>query len=325
MAGTLSDNRGFALILTVLIISLTVALTLKFNKSMRSDLESAVSLRDGIATGCIAESGFNCAVAVLSEDASKNSYDSLNESWALSKTFSHNSSFMFEEGRFIVEILDLSGMIQINQLIDKDGNYSTGQKELLTRFLKSEQFGLDPEEVDDIVDAIKDWIDPDNEITGFGAEDSYYQAMEKPYSCGNAHFLCLEDLLYVRGITGGLYYGTEEKPGISYYMTVHGDGKININTADPLILKCLSEEIDREMVEKMVEYRRDEDMNLNDPTWYSSVSGMSSIIIDPELVTTMSTYFKVISLGIKDNMSKQISTIVKREGVTLKILSWKKE
>lgn len=325
MAGPLSNNRGFALILTVLITSLIVALTLKFNKSMRSELETAASLRDGIAMGCIAESGFNCAIAVLAEDAFKNNYDSLREAWAYSGTVSHNSSFMFEEGRFALEILDLSGRIQINQLVDKSGNYNPKQKEVLTRFLNSEQFGLDPEDVADLVDAIKDWIDPDNEITGFGAEDTYYQALERPYSCRNAPFLFLEDLFYVRGITRGLYYGTKEKPGISFYLAVQGDGKININTADPLVLRCLSDEIDHEMVEGMVEYRGDEDINLEDPKWYKNVSGMSHIIIDDDLVTTSSSYFKIISMGIKAHMSKQISGIVERKGGAVKILSWKKE
>ncbi|HOP46113.1 MAG TPA: type II secretion system protein GspK [Desulfobacteraceae bacterium] len=325
MAGLLKNKQGFALILTVMIISLIVALTLKFNKSMRSELGAAARLRDGIATGCIAESGFNCAIAVLSEDASKNDYDSLTEPWAYSSAVSHNSSLMFEDGRFELEILDLSGRIQINQLIDKSGNYNPEQKELLTRFLYNEQFDLESEEVDDLIDAIKDWIDPDNEITGFGAENSYYQALDKPYPCGNAPFLFLEDMLYVRGMTERLYYGTEEKPGVSYYLTVHGDGRININTADQLVLKCLSEEIDSEMVEGIVEYRMNEDMDINEPTWYNNVPGMRHIVINPEIITTLSTYFKISSLGIKDHVNKQITGIVKRNDRTVKILSWKKE
>lgn len=325
MAKPLRNKRGFALVLTILIISLIVALTLKFNKSMRFELGAASILRDGIATGCIAESGFNCAIAVLSEDASNNDYDSLREPWAYSSAVSHKSSFMFEEGRFVLEILDLSGKIQINQLIDKSGNYNPEQKELLERFFNTEQFGLDREEVDDLIDAIKDWIDPDNEITGFGAENSYYQALEKPYPCRNAPFLFLEDMLYVRGMTEKLYYGTEEKPGVSHYLTVHGDGKININTADPLVLKCLSEEIDDEMVEGIVEYRMDEEMDLNNPAWYNNVPGMSHIVVDPKVITISSIYFKISSLGIKNNVSKQIIGIVKRNDGTVKILSWKKE
>ena len=63
------DNKGMALIMTILIISLIVALTLQFNTSMRSNLQAAVNLRDGIKLGCIARSGVNGALAVLHEDA----------------------------------------------------------------------------------------------------------------------------------------------------------------------------------------------------------------------------------------------------------------
>ena len=55
----LKDNRGFALILTILIVSLVVVLTLQFNNSMWSDLYSSANLRDGIRLRFIARSGVN--------------------------------------------------------------------------------------------------------------------------------------------------------------------------------------------------------------------------------------------------------------------------
>ncbi|MBW1770943.1 MAG: hypothetical protein JRJ17_07275, partial [Deltaproteobacteria bacterium] len=48
MARFLQNNKGIALILTILIISLLVSLTLQFNRSMRSDVHAAANLRDGI-------------------------------------------------------------------------------------------------------------------------------------------------------------------------------------------------------------------------------------------------------------------------------------
>ena len=64
----LKDDGGFALVLTILIVSLIVTLTLQFNSSMRSDLCEADNLKVGIKLACIARSGFNYACAVLSED-----------------------------------------------------------------------------------------------------------------------------------------------------------------------------------------------------------------------------------------------------------------
>ena len=319
----LRDNRGMALILTILIISLIVALTLQFNTSMRSNLHAAWNLRDGIKLGCIARSGLNGALAVLYEDASSGDVDTLRETWAHLRIFSENSASLFDEGRFLVEIADHSGRIQINQLVDKEGNYNESQKGLLMRFLSSAEFDLDSEEVENTVDAIKDWIDPDSEPTRFGAEDTYYQALEKPFSCKNAPFEFLEELLLVRGITKELFYGSGERPGISRYLSPHGNGRININTADPLVLRALSDQIDQELAEDMVAYREDEDNDLSDLKWYRNVPGMSDVSIPDSLLTTSSTYFEITSEGFKGAMSKRIYGVVERKEETLKILSWK--
>ncbi len=325
MKGILRNNRGMALILTILIISLIVALTLQFNASMRSDLQATANLRDGVKIGYLAKSGFNYALGVLSVDSAEGDVDSLHDTWADSKALSENAASLFDEGRIEVKILDHSARIQVNGLVDQNGEYDIVQKGLLTRFLNSPAFGLSSEDVDNIVDAIKDWIDGNSDVTRFGAEDTYYQTLEKPYSCKNASFEFVEELLLVRGITKELFYGTEEKPGISNYLSTYGDGKINVNNADPLILRALSDDMDDGMVEEMVSYREDKESDLSNPAWYKTLPGMGNVNISDELLTTSSTYFEVTSEGLRDNMAKRISGIVKRTEGKLDTLSWKVE
>ncbi len=322
----LKDNRGFALILTILIVSLVVVLTLQFNNSMWSDLYSSANLRDGIRLRSIVRSGVNCALAVLSEDSSSSDSDSLQEPWANSKELSLNSVTMFENGYFQVEISDLSGKIQVNRLINEDGTYNEAQKKLLMRFLSSEQFQLDSEEVGNLIDAIKDWIDPDDDVTRFGAENGYYQSLESPYSCKNGPMESLSRMLLIKGVTKGLFYGNEHLPGISSYLTVYGDGKININTADPLVLRALADDLDSEMVSDMIEYRLDEGNDLKDPGWYRKIAGMADATIESELITTSSPYFEIEAAGISGAMNKRVAAIIKREGKKpIQILAWKVE
>lgn len=325
MKKLLKDNQGFALILTILVVSLIVVFTLQFNFSMRSDLYSATNLRDGISLAAITRSGFNCALAFLTDDAAATDFDALHEPWAYSKALSSHSASMFEQGQFELEIIDLTGKIQINQLVDKKGGFNKKQRDLLSRFLNSEPFDLDPERVDNLLDAIKDWIDPDHEVTRFGAENGYYQGLERPYRCKNGPLQLLEQLLLVRGMTRELFYGTKEKPGLSRYLTVNGDGKININTADPLVLKSLFPGIDEEAVESMLDYRLDKKNDLKDSGWYKKVHGMSHVTIDPGLVTTASNYFEIRSQGWEGEMKKTLTATVMRNKGALRILSWKIE
>jgi len=327
MRRVLKDNGGVALILTVLIISIIVAVTLEFNTAMRSELYAAVNLRDGIRLGCVARSGFDYALAVLFEDAldAERPFDSLREPWADSKALSDNSSSLFEEAAFEVQIRDLAGRIQINALVNQKGEYNALQKDLLTRLLTLEPFALEAEEVDNLVDAIKDWMDKDEEVTKFGAESAYYQTLEKPYLCRNAPLESLEELLLVRGMTRELFYGTGEKPGISRFLTIYGDGKVNINTADPVVLRSLSANLDQRGVEDMVSYREDEYNDISQPNWYKSVPGMSIEVAMDDLVTTTSHHFEIISEAFQDSMRKRVQGLVERKEGKIKIVSWKVE
>jgi len=325
MVTLLKESKGIALILTILMVGLIVVLTLQFNTSMRSNLFAAANLSDGIKLGCIARSGFNGACALLHEDRSSGNVDTLQELWAQSGVLSENAAILFDEGRVSVRIMDLSGRIQINQLVDQNGQYNDAQKGLLLRFLSSPEFGLDPEAAENIVDALKDWIDSDNEVTRFGAEDSYYQALEVPYPCKNAPVEFLEELQFVRGVTKELLYGSSEKPGILPYLSPYGDGRININTADPWVIRALSDQIEQDLVDAIIEYRLDEDNDLSDARWYKKVPGMSDVNIPESLLTTSSTYFQIISQGFREAMSKRIVGVVERQEETVKILSWKAE
>jgi len=320
----LKDNRGFALILTILIISLLMVLTLNFNNVMWAGLYSSANLRDGIRLGFVARSGIDCAMAVLSEDASSSSSDSLQETWAHSKEFSLNSATMFENGRFHVDISDLSGKIQINRLINDKGEFNDAQKKLITRFLNSEPFRLEPEAAGNLIDALKDWIDPDEDVTRFGAENGYYQSLQNPYTCKNGPIDSLSQIRLVKGMTRDLFFGIDNSPGISDSLSIYGDGKININTAGSLVLKSLSDDIDAEMVQDMMTYRLDENNDLTDPAWYRKVPGMGHVTIDPALIKTSSTHFKISSSGIEGNMNKQVTAVIERQDATsIQIVSWK--
>ncbi|MCC6900209.1 MAG: general secretion pathway protein GspK [Polyangiaceae bacterium] len=97
-----------------------------------------------------------------------------------------------------------------------------------------------------ICGAIIDWTDPDQEgyvcdphsgsAQQAGAEDSYYQLLKKPYPRKNAAFDSLEELRLVRGV-GEDFWATFVDPDPSRpekrVMTVWGQGKVNVNTANP--------------------------------------------------------------------------------------------
>lgn len=322
MKPILKNNRGVALIITILMIAIIVVLTLQFNSSMRHELYGAVSSRDNILLGYIAKSGYNLAITILKEDDPAG--DSFQDDWALLEEGSTLSEGLFDGGKFQVKITDLSGRIQINSLIKQDGTYNEDQKGIILRLLTSEPFELEAEDAEDLVDNIKDWIDPDDEPTRFGAEESFYQSLDSPYPCANSRLRSINEMLYIRGITRNLLYGTKDAPGLKEFLTVFGDpgGKININTADRNILMAISEEMDGDMADEIIAYRKDEDNDLTNPLWYKDALGTNEEIIKPAFISIKSSFFEILSTGVKDTAVKELKAVVKREGGDFATLSW---
>ncbi len=334
-ADVFRNTRGVALILTILIVSLIVALTLEFNRNMRTNVVSAGHIGHGLKALYAAKSGVSYGLAMLMADDKK--VDTLSEQWADVEYLagvSAGSQALLAGGYFELQIEDLSGKIQINKLAD---NHEL--EKIFEKFLALEEFGLEQEEVNTIRDSVMDWIDKADEEDDFirlsGAEDDYYMSLERPYHCKNGPLDSPEELLLVKGITPELFYGTEDRPGIAPHISVFGeDGKININTADPkfpkadpMVLMSLNEEMTKVMAEDMATYRIDADEDrLSDSKWYrEAVPG--DIEIPKGIITTKSSHFQVTSIGHFGDVTKSVKAVVKRDPdkQDFQILSWKIE
>ena len=316
------NNRGIALITVILIVGILVAVVIELNRSSRADIYDAANLSDGINLSYVAKSGFYGAAALLKN--SQNSYDTLRDDWSKADLLSVQSKTLFTDGYFIVTVEDEAGKIPLNKLVNgKD--YNPAIKEILIRLLGQPEFGLDERKASEIVDAIKDWIDTDEEVTGYGAESSYYASLDPPYEAKNAPLDCIEELLMVKGVTKEIFYGTKEKTGLAGYVTADSDGTININTAPKMVLRALSAAISVELADRMDEYRREEGNDLSNPQWYKQVPGMADVVISPGLITVRSNYFKIISTGKTKNMSQSINGVVMRSGQGVQIIKWRQD
>ncbi len=332
MIHIIKNNRGMALLMTILIISLIMVVTLRFNMTMRSSLSGASNLQDNVTLDYMARSVFNASRAILSVDAEDNGYDTLHEDWANLSAAAMYFSYFFNRGQGALAVKDHSGRLRVNSLLKKheDGwRVNEVQKKVWLNLLSSEEYELTEEEAENIIEAIVDWIDEDDDVYGFGgAESSYYQSLESPYLTRNGPMEFIEELLLVKGITSELFYGTEEFTGLSSLVTPWGrDGKININTADPLLLRALSDQIDVDMVDGMLNYREMEEADLSDPGWYKHAPGFpGDVTILPELITTASSFFEISTEVVLDDMSRKVRGMIARgPGSRTEIVYWKIE
>ena len=321
----LQNSRGVALITVLLIISILIAVAVELNRSSRAEIYEAANISDGIKLTYIAKSGFYAGAALLVN--SQLNYVSLRDEWAHAEVMSLKSQTLFPDGYFVVNMEDEAGKIPLHKLAN--GNeYNMDIREILLRLLTLPEFGLDQSKAGDIADAIKDWIDADEEITPpGGAETSYYATLNPPYAAKNLPLDCIEELLMIKGITKELFSGTNERPGLAQFVTIYGDGFININTAPKMVLRSLSPDISSTAADKMDEYRRSPVNDLTSLLWYQKVPGLAGVTIKPALIATKSNYFKISSSGKLDNMVRKIIGVVNRPvgSKSFKIVSWRLE
>ncbi|MBN1829270.1 MAG: type II secretion system minor pseudopilin GspK [Deltaproteobacteria bacterium] len=316
------SERGFAVIAVLLMIAVLVTVTLDVNGAARAEITEAILYADGVQLAAMARSGIQGALAVLSDD--DRSVDHLNEEWARSEDFSYASAALFEDGYVSLKIDDESGKIPLNSLVKKGGGANEKVAGVLLRLLTLPSFGLTDQEARDIVDAVVDWIDEDDEVTGFGAESSYYQGLRQPYRCKNGPLDSLEELLRVRGVTADLYFGSKDRLGFADLLSIADNGTININTAHPLVLQCLDDGIAEDLAEAMNDYRREAGHDLSRVTWYKDVTGMAFMTIDSDLITIRSSIFRVRSTAYLRSKSASSSAFLKRgDDGRVFILSWK--
>ena len=59
-----------------------------------------------------------------------------------------------------------------------------------------------------IVGSILDWIDTDDNPNPGGAEKEYYAGLSASYACRNGPIETVDELMFIKGITGEIYFGT---------------------------------------------------------------------------------------------------------------------
>jgi len=321
MKNPITNKKGVALILVLLMVSVIVVLTLQLNVSSRSQVHEAANLGDGIRVLYIAKSGLFAGMGLLSED--RGDADTLNEAWARTDALSEQSKSYFDGGYVELVIEDETGKININKLVA--GNAFNGAiKGLLTRLLTQPQFQIQEREIEDLLNAIKDWIDADSEVTATGAENAYYQGLGKSYAVRNGPMESIDELLMVRGVTRELFYGTAERPGLARLLTVQGEGSVNINTAPKEVLRALAPSITEDAANRMDDYRRNPANSLTETSWYRKVPGLENTAIDSVTVVTKSEYFQIAAKGHLGTMKRTIRGIVKRDsGKKLSVVAWR--
>jgi general secretion pathway protein K len=129
-------------------------------------------------------------------------------------------------------------------------NINTTNVNTLSRLIER-VLGAKPDDAKELAQSILDWrYLGESQLTGFFS-DEYYANLADPYGKKNGPYETPDELLLVKGMT------KEKYQKLINYVTIYGDGKVNINTAPLEVLYALG--LEDSLIEKLLEVRQGKD------------------------------------------------------------------
>lgn len=201
-------QQGIALLLVLGAIVVLTSIVAGFTYTMKVEARLAQNFQNDSEMDWLARSGVELARFILAAELQSpdgRQLDALNQKWAggvgsltndlLAGISLANNSL--GRGRFALQITDQERRFNINQ----------ADPLVLERALRL--MNVDAGDHGTLIDAITDWIDPDDDPGINGAEsDDFYLRLDPPYYAKNGPIDDIAELLLVRGMSPELYWGS---------------------------------------------------------------------------------------------------------------------
>ncbi len=309
---TKSNRTGFVVVVVLCMVIMLGVLLFGFNYKARANLRAVDDFRKFEQALNCARAGLNIAIAAI-----RNAGD-IYTNKSLLNLFSGENIFDIDDGNCSVAVTEENGKLNINLLKTKTGALNRDRIEQMLRLIDliNQEHAGDSNIGYGIVPSIIDWIDNDDEVTylpyikyeNLGAESAYYNKLEPPYRCKNAPFDTTEELMLVKGITPQIF------DRIRDYITVYGEGRININCASRRVIESLSEKMDTTLAQLIIDQR--EIKPFESITELQSVPGMTDDIYyairKTVTVSSAERHYNVTSRGVVDHLSCEVFAILRR-------------
>lgn len=304
-------QRGAALLLVILLISLLSVLVMEFLREAQLELRSAGNLRDSLQAHALLRSGVAVGSALLLADAEDNAVDHRGELWA-----GPLPPVPLGDGSLAVSVEDLDGKFPLGSLVDDKGKPVPAQVQAYRRLLDAVELEEgDPEE---LADALLGWIDADDE--------GPYETSES-FTIPNVPLEHLEDLARVEGYTPAIL------KSLLPHLDVRADKAINVNTATVPMLQSLAEGITRDGAEALHQDLEGEPVEkVADLRTHSAFAEVKAFAALSQNLKVESTRFRVLlSAGVpaasENAVVRQAQAVLQRDRnkKTVELVDWIEE
>ncbi len=227
--------------MALMIVSVVAGLAIKFTGDYQLGMAKAESRWHGAQARSYLLGAENLATYLLEQDPDP-AVDHLEEPWAQeAPPFQIDGGWILasvEDAQSRLNLNDLGGTLDPNKALTDPSRYTEMQRRFirLLQTFTEEDVPLNEDEAVVILEAIVDWMDPDNQPSGFGgAEADYYQGLDPAYLPANSEFVSVEELRLVRHV------GPELMELLRPHLVVLPRGQsMNVNTLSMKLLRTIN-------------------------------------------------------------------------------------
>lgn len=284
--------RGIAIIIVMISIFTLAILAGAFAYAMKVETKLAANSNNETQLQWAGRSGIDYARWVLCEELTQpgtgQRYDALSQAWAggsgeTNEILAGVQHEDIELGPGVIikkwTMTDLERKVNVNTALSNP--------QLLQNALTLA--GATPTQIPTIIASVQDWIDPNGGSRPNGADSSYYQGLNPPYSTKYGPIDELSEMLLIKGVTPDLYWGsdstnhpspifgrqistrsgmqtvdTQAQVKLTDVLTPMSLGLINILTASPTQLQVLPG-VDDNVAAQIVQMRQELDQGASLP------------------------------------------------------------
>jgi general secretion pathway protein K len=312
--------EAFALVSVLVLVSVLSLVALEFSQRSVLHLRTTMNYAQSKKASSYAFGGYQAALSLLMNDT--NDYDGPGDVW-----FGDLPAVPFGSGIVSVRIEDEQARFNVTKLVTEFGFEDKRRATMLSRLF--EELAVEPR----LVDGLVDWQDSDDLSLPDGAEAAYYASRTPPSAPRNKPMLSAGEILVVRDFDRDLFFlpparrsvtALEGLSALSEYVTVYGDGKLNINTAPVPVMQCLSADMDRSIAEDIAKRREKEPFGKIEDL--KEVESVSDVLYDEisSLITVKSAVFRVEAAGTVGapggEISEVVTAVVTRQGTGVRVV-----
>ncbi|MFQ3189090.1 MAG: general secretion pathway protein K [Paraglaciecola sp.] len=198
-------QRGVALIIVLLIVAIVSVLATEMGGRLQLQIKRASNIKENN------QAYWNAMGAEqFARKSIKQLIDEDGDVIHLEQPWNQEFVYPVEGGGIQAQLVDMQSCFNLNALREPEaGSAGTivGSNPLLPerilafkRLLERIEPAIPSYNIDTLVDSLVDWLDDDDKLSDFGAEDSQYESLQFPYMAANNYMLHKSELRLINGV-----------------------------------------------------------------------------------------------------------------------------